>query len=1036
MSEVRVTAPDTFRVVYDSDAGERRRRGPSLPDGPISLEPTEGLGVDVIGAGFELVDTVVLEPTLEPTAPTGVRRRSAPAVPDSQVVSLSVDTAPGEEAVVLVEQDGVYSWVFPDELRTDSTRSGLERDFSIGVGVTSSPETETRGFVSDIIYSKLTAKVLKFIAPVGVRAVVSHFEDSDERIVIMSEEGPASWRHVEPEEVRLTPGARVLLFVHGTFSSTLGSFAALWSTEDWRRLLVDAWQTYDVVIGVDHRSLSVDPLVNAEEILSKLMAIPGAEQLQVDALGYSRGGLVLRSLVERVVPASGWDAQFGRVVFVGSTHEGTNLASPVHWRQLIDLYTNLVVAGATGASVVIPGAAAPAAVVATTIKIIGAAVKTLATESLDEDLIPGLAAMRPFGPFVTDLNERQSGQPAPGEVDYFAITSDFEPDQSAALNTRLKAVVSDQFMDQLMTEANDLVVNTSSMTGFEAGYLADSLAFGTNGEVMHTNYFSQPDVARALSGWWQTYGEQAAIEAPRTRSVLTDNESVEPDAASGEAESETLLFSAGMGDGIHVGAITSVEVSIGDILAAGLVAGSAEAEVSAGRPVVVQVMCREGFVSVGEKRAEVPYGQAMAGVQMFFDVEATDEGRGHIDVVFRQGVVPLATVSLAPVVVPIDQPGQPVAATAMASSAPALAIPLHQLRISERLNNGQISYDFDFESEELGILIAASSPPLHADRDAWVAQLFAEIEQRWLGSGEDSDAFLQEMRAYGSSLFSELMPLSIQEALWEHRGAISAIQVLSSEPFVPWEIVHLKEPGGSLHPSEDYFLGSMGLVRWLHGSWPPSEIHVRPGRVKAVVPFYPESTPFRLPQAEAELGFMQTTFGADQIAPTARAFRDLISQPGSFDLLHFAGHGTAEQSSVGQAKLMMEGRIEGTSYVPEYINATTVSEFANLRGQDGNRPIVVLNACQVGRLGYQLTSIGGFAAAFTGRGAGAFVSSLWSVGDRPARTFTETWYNQLLSGQSVTEATIAARSAARAAGDATWLAYTVYAHPHAVVVPN
>ena len=407
MSEVRVSAPDTFRVAFDSDSEERDRRGPSLPSGPISLEPTDDSVVDVIGAGFDLVDTVVLEPTLEPTAPTGVRRRSAPSVPDSQVVSLSVDTAPGEEAVVLVEQNGVYSWVFPDEERTDSTRSGIKRDFTFGIGASSLPERETRGFVSDVIYSKLTAKVLKFVAPVGVRAVVSHFEDSDERIVIMSEDGPASWRHVEPDEVRLMPGARVLLFVHGTFSSTVGSFAALWSTEDGRRLLVDAWQAYDVVIGVDHRSLSVDPLANAEEILSKLMAIPGAEQLQVDALGYSRGGLVLRSLVERVVPASGWDAHFGRVVFVGSTHEGTNLASPEHWRQLIDLYTNLVVAGATGASVVIPGAAAPAAVVATTMKIIAAAVKTLATESLDENLIPGLAAMRPFGPFVTDLNERQ-----------------------------------------------------------------------------------------------------------------------------------------------------------------------------------------------------------------------------------------------------------------------------------------------------------------------------------------------------------------------------------------------------------------------------------------------------------------------------------------------------------------------------------------------------------------------------------------------------------------------------------------------------
>ncbi len=62
-----------------------------------------------------------------------------------------------------------------------------------------------------------------------------------------------------------------------------------------------------------------------------------------------------------------------------------------------------------------------------------------------------------------------------------------------------------------------------------------------------------------------------------------------------------------------------------------------------------------------------------------------------------------------------------------------------------------------------------------------------------------------------------------------------------------------------------------------------------------------------------------------------------------------------------------------------------------------------------------------------------FVSSLWAVGDEPARTFVETLYGRLLEGDTVSEATISARRAARDAGDLTWLAYTVYAHPHARV---
>ncbi len=103
-------------------------------------------------------------------------------------------------------------------------------------------------------------------------------------------------------------------------------------------------------------------------------------------------------------------------------------------------------------------------------------------------------------------------------------------------------------------------------------------------------------------------------------------------------------------------------------------------------------------------------------------------------------------------------------------------------------------------------------------------------------------------------------------------------------------------------------------------------------------------------------------------------------------------------------------------------------------GPDGNRAVIVLNACQAGRLGFKLTGIGGFAQAFLKRGAGAFVGTLWSVVDQPARTFVETFYSELLKEASLAEATITAREEARQAGDATWLAYAVYGHPHARVI--
>jgi len=70
--------------------------------------------------------------------------------------------------------------------------------------------------------------------------------------------------------------------------------------------------------------------------------------------------------------------------------------------------------------------------------------------------------------------------------------------------------------------------------------------------------------------------------------------------------------------------------------------------------------------------------------------------------------------------------------------------------------------------------------------------------------------------------------------------------------------------------------------------------------------------------------------------------------------------------------------------------------------------------------------MGGFADAFLTKGAGAFVSSLWVIGDRPSTTFAKELYSQLVNGATLAQATVQARTAAKQGGDPTWLAYTVW----------
>jgi len=335
-----------------------------------------------------------------------------------------------------------------------------------------------------------------------------------------------------------------------------------------------------------------------------------------------------------------------------------------------------------------------------------------------------------------------------------------------------------------------------------------------------------------------------------------------------------------------------------------------------------------------------------------------------------------------------------------------------------------------------GQYLSRYSDDIKESRDDYVARLYKEIEGRWLSTKGDYDAFLDELRSYGGTLFEELVPRDIQHALWQVRDTLTAIQVVAEEPFIPWELVHLKPPpppnaNRAPLPPDLHFLAQKGLVRWLHNMGPaPLQLTVRKGHGSFyVIPTYPGQ--YALPAAQAEIPFLQATFGGQEVAADVSAIRDLLRTPGTVDHLHFSGHGEADAQKAVDAQLMLAGTMEGTQWVPRYLKADLVAQMAQLVGTNGEQPIVVLNACQIGRAGWRLSSIGGFAESFLRAGAGVFVGSLWAVGDVPAHDFSESFYDALVKGETLTAAAIAGRKAALAAKEGTWLAYVVYGYPHA-----
>ena len=64
-------------------------------------------------------------------------------------------------------------------------------------------------------------------------------------------------------------------------------------------------------------------------------------------------------------------------------------------------------------------------------------------------------------------------------------------------------------------------------------------------------------------------------------------------------------------------------------------------------------------------------------------------------------------------------------------------------------------------------------------------------------------------------------------------------------------------------------------------------------------------------------------------------------------------------------------------------------------GVRASRPLVFLNACEVGRLEPGLVGAGGFAEAFMNLGAGGVVAALWSVKDDLAHQLAEEFYRRV-----------------------------------------
>lgn len=283
-----------------------------------------------------------------------------------------------------------------------------------------------------------------------------------------------------------------LLLIHGTGSSTAGSFTELWKNPRWTKLLTNYGNR---VLAFDHETLSKSPIQN---VLALLEALPAKAKLHL--LTHSRGGLVGEILCRAALdtPFSAQERELypdqlrdlnalmntrkiavDRFVRVACPALGTTLAS-----GRLDRWFSVIGS--------VCGNALPGTMAGEFISDMGDFITAVIHERTDPKTLPGLEAMMPESPFIQLVNWPNTEVPG----DLAVISGDIE---KQALAARLLIWVTDRFYDG----DHDLVVNTASMYGGVKRSGSAVKSFHKGHEVSHFNYFrndaSLQKIVEALS---------------------------------------------------------------------------------------------------------------------------------------------------------------------------------------------------------------------------------------------------------------------------------------------------------------------------------------------------------------------------------------------------------------------------------------------------------------------------------------------------------------------------------------------------------
>ena len=230
----------------------------------------------------------------------------------------------------------------------------------------------------------------------------------------------------------------------------------------------------------------------------------------------------------------------------------------------------------------------------------------------------------------------------------------------------------------------------------------------------------------------------------------------------------------------------------------------------------------------------------------------------------------------------------------------------------------------------------------------------------------------QRLEGKGTYLFTTLLPQELQQLLWSLRSRIQSVLVQSEEPWIPWELCKLQGQEHEHTVGGPFLCEAFAMARWLLGT--PMKPRLNLKNMAIVVPGNSG-----LSYAQDEQKYLLSLAGEKrQVKRVPARFLELREAlaSGLYDGWHFTGHGGFHEANPNRSVMYLEDQEE---FTPEDLSGV-VSDLGRAK------PVVFLNACQIGRSAMSLTDIGGWSRQFLHAGAGAFIGAYWSVYDEPPMT--------------------------------------------------